>query len=128
MKFVDCPCAPFEQSMNVMPASSNIFLSTIGFFRYCSMLFGYGSMPWSPSAATLLIAHAMSCCRPQIELVVPKKMSGLIGSSGLCLIAPHTVDGPNTLAAAVSAPSEKADDMNSRLLAPRSVVVIYRAL
>jgi len=35
------------------------------FFRYCSMLLPYGSMPCSPSAAILLTAHTMSCCWPR---------------------------------------------------------------
>src|SRR5688500_6920501 len=118
MKFVDCPCAPFEQSMNVMPASSNNFLSTFGFFRYCSMLFAYVSIPCRPSALIRFTAQTMSCWRPQIELVVPNRRSGLIGSRGLCLIAPQTCDGPKTLAAAVMAANENADDMNSRRFDP----------
>src|SRR6516165_547561 len=34
MKLVDWPISPLEASMNVMPASSKTFLSSIGFFRY----------------------------------------------------------------------------------------------
>src|SRR5947209_9842464 len=78
-------------------------------------------MPCSPGAAILLTAHTMSCCRPQMELVVPKRMSGLTGSSGVCETAPHTLDGPTALAAAVVADHASADDINSRLSSPRPV-------
>src|SRR5688572_22863088 len=77
-------------------------------------------MPCSPSAAILFIAHCRSRWPLQRELVLPNRMSGLTGSSGLCDTAPHTFEGPTTLAAAVMAASARADDMNSRRFDPRS--------
>jgi len=59
MKFVDWPISPLDASMNVMPASSKIFLSSIGFFRYLSMPSAYNSMPCSPMAAILLTAQTV---------------------------------------------------------------------
>src|SRR5580693_4087314 len=110
IKLVDWPCSPLDASMKVMPASSKIFLSSSGFLRYFSMPSPYGSMPCSPKAAILLTAHTMSCCLPQIELVVPYRMSGLTGSSDLWEIAPHALDGPTTLAAAVRPENARAED------------------
>src|SRR2546425_1395406 len=51
-------------------------------------------------------------------------MSGLMGSSGRCETAPHTLDGPTTLAAAVMPPKASAYDMKSRLLRPRSATLV----
>src|SRR5260370_42283971 len=124
MNSVDWPTSPLDASMIVSPASSKIFLSSTGFFRYFSMASPYGSMPCSPRAAILLTAHARSCCRPQMELVVPKRISGLTGSSGLRETAPHILDGPTTVAAAVMPDNARAEDINSRLLSPRSATLI----
>ena len=55
--------------------------------------------------------------------MLPNSMSGLTGSSGRCDTAPHAVDGPKTLAAAAVPPNASAQDMNSRLLKPRSVTL-----
>src|SRR6516165_3610430 len=84
----------------------------------------YGSMPWSPRAAILLTAQTMSCCRPQMELVVPKRMSGLTGSSDRREAAPLALVGPTTPAAAVKPLHAMADERNSRLLSPRSVTFV----
>jgi hypothetical protein len=68
MKLVDCPFAPFDTSIIVRPASSKSFLSTSGLPRYFSIWAAYGSMPCSPSAEILLIAHSMSRAPLQREL------------------------------------------------------------
>src|SRR5690242_17385412 len=69
------------------------------------------------------MAHSISCWVPQRELVVPNRMSGLTGSSGLWVTAPHTLDGPARLAAAVMPPSASAYETNSRLLTPCGVTL-----
>src|SRR5690242_4035038 len=79
-------------------------------------------MPCSPKAAMRLMAHTTSCWLPQMELVVPKRMSGFTGSRDLCGTAPHILDGATKLAAAVRPDSASAEDTNSRLLILRSVV------
>src|ERR1051325_4728740 len=122
MKSVDWPASPLDASMNVMPASSKILLSSSGFFRYSSMASPYGSMPCRPKAEILFTAHKMSCWPRQMELVVPKRMSGLTGSSGRCEAAAHALDDPATLAAAAIAENPRARDRNARLLSPRSVI------
>src|SRR5688572_14106743 len=80
-------------------------------------------MPCNPSAGILLIAHSMLRTEPHRELVLPKSMSGLTGSSGLCVTAAHTLDGRTTLAAVVKPPNASAYDMKSRLLKPRPVTL-----
>src|SRR6266851_3173203 len=124
MKFVDCPLAPFDTSIIVRPALSKSVLSASGLRRYFSIWLAYGSMPCIPSAAIRLIAHSMSCCPLQRELVLPKRMSGLTGSRERCDTAPHTLDGPTTLAAAVRLPNVSAHDRKSRLLRRRSVIFL----
>src|SRR5690349_9573927 len=84
-------------------------------------------MPWSPKAAILLTAQTMSCWRPQIELVVPKRMSGLTGSSGLWETAPDALDDPATLAAAVMLDAASAEERNSRRLIPGSIAFMGRS-
>src|SRR5579859_6495696 len=58
-----------------------------------------------------------------MELVVPKRMSGLTGSSGLRETAADMVDGAMRLAAAVMPDKARAEDTNSRLLVLRSVIL-----
>src|SRR3954467_10250684 len=80
-------------------------------------------MPCSPSAAMRLMAHTTSCWLPQIELVVPKRMSGLTGSSGLRETAADIVDDATKLAAAATPDKASAEDTNSRLFVLRSVIL-----
>src|SRR6185312_6765365 len=80
-------------------------------------------MPCSPRAAMRLMAQTTSCWLPQMELVVPKRMSGLTGSSGLWETAADILDGATRLAAAVMPDKASAEDTNSRLLIPRSVIL-----
>src|SRR5579871_5994703 len=80
-------------------------------------------MPCSPRAAMRLMAQTTSCWLPQMELVVPKRMSGLTGSSGLRETAADMVDGAMRLAAAVMPDKARAEDTNSRLLVLRSVIL-----
>src|SRR5438876_484415 len=80
-------------------------------------------MPCIPSAAIRLIAHSISCWLPQSELVVPKRMSGLTGSSERWDTVSHAVDDEDARGAAVTAPSASAQDMNSRLLRPRPFIL-----
>src|SRR6516162_6601420 len=59
-----------------------------------------------------------------MELVVPKRMSGLTGSSDRREAAPHALVGPTKPAAAVNPLQAMADERNSRLLSPRSVTFV----
>src|SRR5450631_1436615 len=79
-------------------------------------------IPCSPRAAIRLMAQTTSCWLPQMELVVPKRMSGLTGSSGLRETAADIVDGATKLAAAVMPDNASAEDTNSRLFVRRSVI------
>src|ERR1700722_14032318 len=90
-------------------------------------------MPCKPSSATRLIQNVRSRtvpgarpAPPQIELVVPKSMSGFTGSRGLCLIlllAPQTIDGPTILAAALIPDIASADFMKRRRCTPRPAIL-----
>src|SRR6516165_683666 len=77
-------------------------------------------MPCKPRAAILLTAHTKSCCLPQIELVVPKRMSGFTGSSDFRGAEPQAWNGSIQLAATVKPEKARAEDKNSRLLSLRS--------
>src|SRR5450631_4061832 len=79
-------------------------------------------IPCSPRAAIRLMAQTTSCWLPQMELVVPKRMSGLTGSSGLRETAAEMVDGATRLAAAVMPDNASAEETNSRLFVLRSVI------
>src|SRR5450432_578451 len=85
-------------------------------------------MPCSPRAAMRRMAQTTSCWLPQMELVVPKRMSGLTGSSGLRETAADMVDGATKLAAAVMPDKASAEDTNSRLLIPCSVIFVDMGL
>src|SRR5712671_2167906 len=80
-------------------------------------------MPCSPRAAMRLMAQTTSCWLPQMELVVPKRMSGLTGSSGLRDAAADMVDGATKLAAAAMPDKASAENTNSRLFVRRSVIL-----
>src|SRR5579872_2591101 len=80
-------------------------------------------MPCRPRAAMRWMAHTTSCWLPQMELVVPKRMSGLTGSSGLRDTAADMVDGATKHAAAVMPDKASAEDMNSRLFTLRSAIL-----
>ena len=68
----------------------------------------------NPNAAILWL-HGLGADGHDFEPVVPQRISGFIGSSGLCVTAPKAAVGPTMPEAAATPDSARPDAMKSRL-------------